>query len=141
MADNTEPIKGRKASEIELFYLQAEREEFVAGLGRMSDAAKQLITSVGVVAGLYLAVLQFKIKTDVTTPVDAPYLPIILWGFTIVFAVATIVPLPYKHINNSPADIARSLTKSHRVKWWFLVFSALAFIAGLGCAVNAIIPA
>ncbi|KAA3615345.1 MAG: hypothetical protein DWQ05_13390 [Calditrichaeota bacterium] len=140
MAEDAESIKGRKANEVELFFLQAEREEFVAGLGRMSDAARQLITSVGVVAGLYLAVLQFKIKTGAATAIDAPYLPVILWGCTIVFAVITIVPLPYKHIQNSPKDIARSLAKSHRVKWWFLIFSALTFIAGLVFAVKSIIP-
>jgi hypothetical protein len=139
MHDTNKPIRkleSRPATDEELFYLKIARDEFTASLSRIEETAKYIIGAVGAVAGLFLAGLQVKIAIKPDLKGDVTAIPFWLWGVSLLCAIFVILPLPYRHAENAPLEIRRSIEKSRWVKWILLLISAIAFASGLLVAAN-----
>jgi len=127
-------LESRPATEEELYYLKLAREEFGASLVRIEEAAKFLIGAAGTVAGLFITGQQIRTAIQ-PQPMAASTAPFVFLSISLLAAIFVLLPMPYRHYRNAPAAIQRAFSKARWLKWGLLLFSALAFIAGLISAV------
>lgn len=124
----------------------------IQSIARLEDAAKQLVTLIGSLQGVYFAVFAFSnLKERLSGPLLLPYLaPIVLWLISLYYATRVFIPQPRRaDVNDllSPGawlelreayfgtrdDKLRSLRRAHR---WLLasfvvvtlLLAALAFL-------------
>jgi hypothetical protein len=112
--DHQQEIPGAFVSSLDNFWLDTARGAVKESIGSLEEAAKQLITAVTLLQGIYFAAISF---SDVKKAMDVEGVfgwlkillfvsPIILWLICLVLAVKVFKPETYKTNLSSP-DLAK----------------------------------
>mgnify|MGYP005725483949 FL=1 len=131
MSDEIINLESRKPNDEDKFWVDFAREDFKDSFARLEEAAKFLITAVGVFAGLFTAALKVQTALKTPTPQELASWPFWLWAISAIFAVLVLMPLPYKHTRNAAEEIQRVYSLARWLKWGFLLISAVLFAAGV----------
>jgi len=132
-------IPGRQATPSEEDWIKEGYARRASSFTSMSDTAKTLITLLTALSGVYLALLAGVSLTGSTGSGAkhlyfqdiVPYFP---WGVALLLSIGSLVPLTTSVRSDSPSQVLKANNRALKVKYWLLVFSVLALVAGLGLA-------
>ena len=148
MNENSEisEIIGAPVTELDQFWLKMARRIVKESIGSLEDAARQLITVVTLVEGIYFAAISFsdvrKVLTSPGQPAWVVFLfisPIILWLICLVFAIRVFSPESYRSNMSSPElaknvylEIVAYKHKMLRRAYLSLLIGFIPFIIAIG---------
>jgi hypothetical protein len=146
--DNSQiDVSGAPVSSLDKFWLDAAREANKDSIGSLEEAAKQLITAVTLLQGIYFAAISF---SDVKKTMDVEgnfgllrillfIGPIILWLICLILAVQVFKPETYSTNLSSPDLAKETLTAIVQYKKKRLDQAYLALLFGFIPLIGAII--
>jgi hypothetical protein len=109
---------GEPVTDLDEFWLQTARDTVKESIGSLEEAAKQLISAVTLVEGIYFAAVSFSDLRKVTAVLGMDawlriilfVSPIVLWLVCLFFAVRVFTPETYKTNLSSP-ELAEGVYK------------------------------
>ena len=145
--NNQTEVHGALVSSLDNFWLEAAREAAKDSTGSLEEAAKQLITAVTLLQGIYFAAISF---SDVKKVLDVEGLfgwlrillfigPVILWLICLILAVKVFKPETYKTNLSSPDLAKETLMKIVQYKKKKLDQSYLMLLIGFIPLIGAIL--
>lgn len=126
-----EKIKGRGATEEDLFYITLVREEQAKGAGRLEEMSRWLVSIIAVLTGLFGAGKSLLGLTPSEGMKGLSLVPFAFFSLGIVAAILVNFPFRYTVVRNVPESIKQVFLRITRVKWWFLFSACVAFCLGV----------
>ena len=147
MPDNPDAI-GEPVTELDEFWLDTARTAVKESVASLEEAAKQLITAVTLVEGIYFAAVSWSDMQKVMAASGSEawltialfVSPIVLWLFCLFFAVRVFTPEIYKTNLSSPEMAEQFCRKMVRYKhrnlkraYWALLSGFVPMLAAIIC--------
>jgi hypothetical protein len=127
-------ITGKALTDEQQYFRETAYKEPVESIGRIEDMAKFLAGAVATVSGLFLAAFRLALAGK---PAEGLvwYMPVVLWGLSILMLVLVLFPRRYVTGKNEPAAWKAVFVKARWYKYTWLAAGTLLFVAGLIAAV------
>lgn len=147
MPDTPDAI-GEPVTDLDEFWVDTARTSVKESVASLEEAAKQLITAVTLVEGIYFAAVSWsdmkKVMaasgTEAWLTIALFVSPIVLWLACLFFAVRVFTPENYKTNLSSPEMAERFYRKMVRYKhrnlkraYWALLFGFVPMLAAIVC--------
>ena len=109
-------ITGKTLTDEQQYFRETSYKEPVDSIGRIEDMAKFLAGAVAAVSGLFVAAFRLSLAGKPAAGI-VWYLPVVLWGLSIVMLVLVLFPRKYVTGKNEPASVKDAFLKARKYKY------------------------
>ncbi len=135
--NDDKPAQGLPVNEMDRFWLNVTRDAVKGSIGALEEAAKQLISAVSLLQGIYFAAISFSNLRELLqqNAYEWPLIllfvsPIVLWLACLAFAVGVFVPKTYETNLNSPTKAKKTYVEIVATKHGRLKIAHKLLLAG-----------